>query len=254
MARTAWLSVNLAVDGVFGRDNVAARRPNHVWNLDLTTVPIGFGFWVPWLPLALPQRRPFCWWVAVVVDHYSRRGMGFEVFTKQPSSAAVQRLLDTAVRMARTAPKYLITDHGRQFTAKTFRRWCRRHAVGQRFGAVGKYGSLAVVERFIKTLKVEGTRRMLVPFDRDIMRSELGLFIRWYNHDRPHGRLHSATPDEVYHRKRPASMAPRLTRPSGSLTGEEQGVVYLPVRTTPHHAPQRRIVACRGWFPRPNPL
>ena len=55
---------------------VTARYPNHVWHVDLTVVPTGLGFWCSWLPLALPQRWPFCWWVAVVVDHFSRRAMG----------------------------------------------------------------------------------------------------------------------------------------------------------------------------------
>ena len=55
---------------------VTAKRPNHVWHLDLTTVPTIGGFWISWLPLSLPQRWPFCCWVAVVVDNFSRRAMG----------------------------------------------------------------------------------------------------------------------------------------------------------------------------------
>jgi len=54
---------------------VTAKYPNHVWHVDLTAVPI-VGFWVPWLPFALPQVWPFCWWVAVGIDHFSRRVMG----------------------------------------------------------------------------------------------------------------------------------------------------------------------------------
>ena len=55
---------------------VTARYPNHVWHVDLTAVPISAGFWILWLPFALPQCWPFCWWVAVLVDHHSRRVMG----------------------------------------------------------------------------------------------------------------------------------------------------------------------------------
>ena len=51
---------------------VTAKYPNHVWHVDLTAVPTGLGYWCPWLPFALPQYWPFCWWVAVVVDHFSR--------------------------------------------------------------------------------------------------------------------------------------------------------------------------------------
>jgi transcriptional regulator with XRE-family HTH domain len=51
---------------------VTARFPNHVWHIDLTTVPTVSGFWVAWAPQSLSQRWPFCWWVAVIVDHFSR--------------------------------------------------------------------------------------------------------------------------------------------------------------------------------------
>jgi transcriptional regulator with XRE-family HTH domain len=37
-----------------------AKRPNHVWHIDLTAVSTSMGFWAPWLPFALPQRSPFC--------------------------------------------------------------------------------------------------------------------------------------------------------------------------------------------------
>jgi transcriptional regulator with XRE-family HTH domain len=63
---------------------VTAKYPNHVWHVDLTTVPIVSGFWTTWLPFALPQCWPFCWWVAVAMDHYSRRVMGMAIFDSQP--------------------------------------------------------------------------------------------------------------------------------------------------------------------------
>ena len=55
---------------------VTAKRPNHVWHVDLTTVPTGRGFWTAWLPFSVPQCWPFCWWVAVVVDHFFTPGDG----------------------------------------------------------------------------------------------------------------------------------------------------------------------------------
>ena len=128
---------------------VTAREPNHVWHCDLTTVPTALGFWIPWLPQALPQRWPFCWWLAVVIDHYSRRVMGVAVFLQQPSSKAVQAFLDRAIRVAGKAPDHLITDQGKQFVAKSLKRWCRRRGICQRFGAIGKYGSIAVIERLM---------------------------------------------------------------------------------------------------------
>ena len=64
---------------------VTSKYPNHVWLVDLTLVPTGAGLWCSWLPFALPQQWPFCHWVAVVMDHASRRAMGVGVFAKRPN-------------------------------------------------------------------------------------------------------------------------------------------------------------------------
>jgi hypothetical protein len=72
------------------RSDVTAKRPNHVWHVDLTTVPMQLGLWCPWSPWALPQSWPWCWWVVIVLDHYSRRVMGFALFRKTPMSVEVR--------------------------------------------------------------------------------------------------------------------------------------------------------------------
>jgi transposase InsO family protein len=106
---------------------VTARSPNHVWHVDLTAVPTSAGFWAPWLPFALPQCWPFCWWVAVVVDHHSRRVMGFAAFGSNPTSLFIQSFLESAIVNAGVAPKYIICDKGQQFWCDAFKDWCKRH-------------------------------------------------------------------------------------------------------------------------------
>ncbi|MDA0833853.1 MAG: DDE-type integrase/transposase/recombinase [Planctomycetota bacterium] len=188
---------------------VTADRPNHVWHVDLTTVPIHGGCWSPWLPFALPQCWPFCWWVAVVIDHYSRRVMGFAVFTDKPTSLAVRSFLGRTIAAVGGPPKYLICDKGVQFWGDDFKAWCRRRHIKPRFGAVGKHGSIALIERFIGTMKREGTRRVLIPLRRAQFREELKRFFDWYNEHRPHESLGGCTPDEIYHSLRPANSRPR---------------------------------------------
>ena len=169
------------------------------------------GFWVSWLFFTLPQVWPYCWWIAIAVDHFSRRVMGFAVYRSLPSSAAIRRFLEDAFRRDGAMPCHVISDHGKQFTAKGFRRWCRRRGIQLRFGALGKYGSLAVIERCIRTLKSECTRRLLlVPYRLAAFERELQLYFTWYNGHRPHGWLRGATPDEIYRRPRPACRAPRF--------------------------------------------
>jgi transposase InsO family protein len=189
---------------------VTAKYRNHVWHVDLTVVSILSGFWTTWLPFALPQWWPFCWWVAVVLDHHSRRCMGVTVFTKQPTSEAVRAFLGRTIHAADDTPKYLICDKGVQFWNDGFKRWCQRRGIKPRYGAIGQHGSIAVVERFIKTLKDEATRRIIVPFQREAFRRELIFFRDWYNEHRPHMTLEHKTPNEVYYERVPANGQPRI--------------------------------------------
>jgi len=190
---------------------LTARHPDHVWHVDLTTVPTALGFWIPWVPFAKPQAWPLCWWVALAVDHFSRRVMGFAVYRGEPSSATIRKFLEGIFWRVGQQPRHLISDQGVQFTAKGFRRWCRRRRIQHRFGAVGKYGSLAVIERCIRTLKNECTRRLvLVPYRLGTFRRELAVYSSWYNGHRPHTWLGGATPDEIHYHRRPVSRAPRF--------------------------------------------
>lgn len=199
---------------------VNAKRPNHVWHVDLTVVPIAGGFWIPWLPFAWPQCFPFCWWTAVVVDHFSRRVMGTATFRKQPTSAQMCAFLGRAMAAAKASPRYLICDRGGQFDYAAFRAWCRRRKFRPRYGAVGKSGSIAVVERLIRTLKESIRQWPLVPVSQRRFRRELTLWAEWYNGHRPHMTLGGRTPDEVYHGRFPAHRRtrhePRERWPRGS--------------------------------------
>jgi len=187
---------------------VTAKHPNHVWHIDLTTVPTVSGFWASWVPFALPQCWPFCWWVAVIIDHFSRRVVAAAVFPKKPDSPGVCRFLTgrcTALR-----PKYIICDKDKVFWCESFKDWCRSKGITPRYGAVGKHGSIAVVERVIRTIKEECTRRILIPQRRIEFRRELLSFLEWYNEFRPHMRLDGSTPNEVYFGQSPANRCPRI--------------------------------------------
>ncbi len=200
---------------------VTANRPNHIWHVDLTAVPITVVFWTPWMPFALPQCWPFCWWVAVVIDHYSRCIMGVATFKHSPTSRSVQHFLERAINDAGANPKYIICDKGHQFWCSVFKDWCDHQGITPRFGAVGQHGSIALVERFILTLKNECMRIILVPLRREAFHQELTWFGNWYNQSRPHSSLHGKTPHEVYHNVLPACERPR----------------YEPRARWPHSAP-----------------
>ncbi len=146
----------------------------------------------------------------MVLDHYSRRMMGFAVFAQQPTSVQVRVMLGRTIHSARCTPKYLICDKGRQFWCPAFKDWCRRRGIKPRFGAIGQLGSLAVIERFILTMKTHCMRVILVPTRRDKMREEFNRFAEWYNDSRPHMTLNGATPAEIYRGHHPTCRYPRL--------------------------------------------
>lgn len=164
---------------------VRAKYPHHVWNIDLTTIPT-LGWWVPWFPFARLPVAPAVSWLAVVLDHYSRAVIAWRLFDKQPTAEEVCALLDESVAGAGKAPKHTITDQGVQFR-DAYKAWCRKVGARPRFGAVGQSHSIAVVERFFRSLKGELIRRLpfLLPSKRWLT-AEIDVYIAWYHHHRPH--------------------------------------------------------------------
>ena len=134
-------------------------------------------------------------------------------FVTEATVASWMARLDEAgpsalVRNPEPADKF--PDRGKQFRARSYRRECRRAAIRQRFGAIGKHGSIALVERCIRTLEEDGVRRWLGTAHWRTVGRESALFADWFNGQRPHGGLASATPDEIYFGLRPAHHRPRF--------------------------------------------
>jgi putative transposase len=188
---------------------IVFKYPNHTWHADLTAVPISGGFWTHWIPNAIWQRWPVCWWQLNIVDHFSRRAMGFAVFKTRPTSEEVTAALDRIIEHEKAKPKHLIVDQGREFKCEHFEeKWCEQHDVLPRFGAVNKHGSIAVVERFHRTLK-EILRLTIIAEDQSQFEQEVTLIIEWYNEHRPHYTLEGKTPNEVYFSRPAANEQPR---------------------------------------------
>jgi putative transposase len=188
---------------------VTAKYPNHVWHTDLTIVPTGLGFCCSWMPFVLPQKWPFCYWVAVAIDHFSRRVMGVTAFKNQPSCREVCGFLGRTIAKAGNAPRHIICDRGGQFDCPAFRKWCRKKGMKPRYGRIGKHGSIAVVERVHLTIKCLLAHLLLVPYRREAFMRELSLVVAWYNGSRPHTWLGGKTPNEAYFGTFPANRRPR---------------------------------------------
>jgi transposase InsO family protein len=131
-----------------------------------------------------------------VLDHFTRSAVASGVFTKEPTAAELLSVLDRAVAKSGRAPRYTVTDQGSQFR-KEYWAWCVKQGVRPRFGAVGKTGSIAIVERFFLSMKNECFRRIVLPLSVSLIVRELDRYLVWYHEHRPHRSLGGATPNEV---------------------------------------------------------
>ena len=163
---------------------IVSKYPGHTFHTDLTAVPTSGGFWTNWLPNAIWQHWPACWWVLNVIDHYSRRSMGFAVFQYRPTSEEVTAALDRIIAAEQVCPKHLIVDQGPEFDCDHFKNvWYKAKGILPRFGAVGRHGSIAVVERFHRKMK-EFLRLIVIPEDQSQFEYEVACIIDWYNESR----------------------------------------------------------------------
>jgi transposase InsO family protein len=117
---------------------LAAKRPGHVWSLDFTRVGGLFRSVV----------------VGAVVDGSSRTVIAPRVAPRQPTAQFAVRRVREAAR-AFGAPAHFVTDHGTQFTAQVSRQARRSLRIRPRYGAVHRHGSIAVIERWWKSMEVE---------------------------------------------------------------------------------------------------
>ena len=136
--------------------------------------------------------------------------MGFSVFPKKIDSSEIQTFLERVIDHAKTPPRHLICDKDSIFWCMSFKRWCKRKEIRPRYGAIGKHGSIAIVERLIRKMKDECTRRILDFASRTTFQCELDHFFRFYNEHRPHTTLSGKTPNEVYFGLKPANQRPRI--------------------------------------------
>ena len=130
------------------------------------------------------------------MDHFSRAVMAV-VPLEGPNASWVVGAMDEAF-VKHGPPRHLITDQEGVFVSDVFGELLRHWNVKQRFGAVGKHGSIAVTERIILTLKYEWLRRVPVIRGLDHLSQLLHDFEIYYNEYRGHTKLGGAVPSVIH--------------------------------------------------------
>jgi hypothetical protein len=177
--------------------------------------------------------------VGVVFDAFSRMPLSARVFSKEASAVEIAKLVSgTARRHGR--PAHFVSDQARCFKGQVFRRKLRRLEVKQRFGAIGKKGSIALIERLWKTLKDTLGLRLLRPLVAEDLREKIELGLVHYAHFRPHQALGGATPAEIYFVRHPRISL--RSRPRAAGRAKERWIHRFASSIS------MRSGCCRCWF------
>ena len=154
-------------------------RPNQVWAMDLTYIPMSRGFV----------------YLAAVVDWHTRRVLSWRLSITMTTDFCLEAVEDAIHRHGK--PEIFNTDQGSQFTSEAFTGLLKQHGIRISMDGKGCWRDNVFVERLWRSIKYEEV--YLKAYDSVThARESLERYIRFYNSVRPHSSLDRRTPDEVY--------------------------------------------------------
>jgi putative transposase len=155
-----------------------ADAPNQKWVADFTYLWTTEG----WL------------YVAVVLDLYSRRIVGWSMQARMTSQLVADALMMAIWRRGRPQELLHHSDQGSQYTSEHFQRLLAEQGVTCSMSRAGEVWDNSAMESFFSSLKTERTERKLYR-SRDEARSDVFDYIeRFYNPTRRHSTLGYVSP------------------------------------------------------------
>ena len=163
-------------------------RPNQVWAMDITYIPMAKGFV----------------YLAVVLDWFSRRVLSWRVSIMMEASFCIETLQDALTAHGR--PEIFNTDQGSQFTCPAFTDVLIANDIKISMDGKGAWRDNVFVERLWRSVKYEEV--YLHAYDKvSQARASIGRYLDFYNRRRPHSSLDAATPDQAYFDHQPIRLA-----------------------------------------------
>jgi len=154
-------------------------RPNQVWAMDITYIPMARGFV----------------YLAAVVDWFSRRILSWRVSITMEVEFCLDALEEALARYGK--PEIFNTDQGSQFTSAGFTGLLLENAIAISMDGRGAWRDNVFVERLWRSVKYEAV--YLRAYDSvGEARMSLGRYLAFYNRKRPHSSLDARTPDHAY--------------------------------------------------------
>ena len=155
-------------------------RPNQVWAMDITYIPMAQGFV----------------YLAAVVDQFSRKVLAWKLSITLETEFCLEAVEEALARYGK--PEIFNTDQGSQFTSIAFTGLLLKNEIKISMDGKGAWRDNVFVERLWRTIKYE---EMCLRAYASVpeARASIGRYIDgFYNARRPHSSLDRRTPDEAY--------------------------------------------------------
>jgi putative transposase len=163
-------------------------RPNQVWAMDITYLPMAKGFV----------------YLAAVMDWHTRRVLSWRVSISMDATFCIEAVEEALQRFG--TPQIFNTDQGSQFTGKDFTDLLKKHDIQISMDGKGCWRDNVFVERLWRSVKYEEV--YLRAYDSvSQARQSLDRYFAFYNARRPHTALERKTPDQVYFKSLPVPKA-----------------------------------------------
>jgi putative transposase len=168
--------------------NRVIERPNQVWAMDITYIPMSRGFV----------------YLAAVLDWATRRVLAWRVSISMNTDFCIEAVEEALAKYGK--PEIFNTDQGSQFTSAEFTDLLGRNGIAISMDGKGAWRDNVFVERLWKTIKYEEVYLHAYDSVADA-KARLARYIDFYNTRRPHRALDGATPDSVYFNSLPVRLA-----------------------------------------------
>ena len=158
-------------------DNTLARQfevdtPDRVWVTDITYIKTSEGFA----------------YLAVVIDLYSRKVVGWAMQSRQTTDMVLQALLTAVWRRKPTTKVLIHSDQGSQFTSIDWVSFLKQHNLEHSMSRRGNCHDNAVAESFFNLLKRERIRRKIYKTRDDARQDVFDYIEMFYNPQRKHAK------------------------------------------------------------------
>jgi putative transposase len=167
---------------------LAVERPNHVWAMDITYIPMARGFV----------------YLAAVVDWFSRRVLAWRVSITMEVDFCLEAVEEALARYGK--PSIFNSDQGSQFTSAAFTGLLLENGIAISMDGRGSWRDNVFVERLWRSLKYEEVYLRAYETVAEARRL-IGRYMDFFNTKRPHSSLGARTPDQAYFAQPPALAA-----------------------------------------------